>query len=307
MTVVFFVFGIANKWILLGLVFMTEGKGTLYLCATPIGNLEDITLRVLRVLREADLIAAEDTRHTRKLLSHFDIHTPMTSYHRHNHKTKSEYLLRLLSEGRSIALVSDAGVPGISDPGADLAAAAISRQLPVVPLPGASAGITALVISGLPTDAFVFEGFLPTAKKSRRDKLQSLSSEQRPIILYEAPHRLVHVLEDILEICGDGNVSVSRELTKKHEETIRGAVTEVLDHFRYTEPRGEFCVVLQNPTYRPVAMDDMPRARPAEHVALLEKEGMPRKEAIRVAAQLYGLSRREVYRLVLDDKDNLPD
>ena len=289
---------------------MTEEKGVLYLCATPIGNLEDITLRVLRILREADLIAAEDTRRTRKLLSHYDIHTPMTSYHRHNSRKKGEYLIKLLTEGSQIALVSDAGLPGISDPGADLVAEAIERRLRVVPLPGASAGITALVVSGLPADAFVFEGFLPASRKSRRDKLSSLASEPRTIILYEAPHRLIQVLEDILEVCGNGCLAVTRELTKKHEETVRGTVGEVLDYFRLTEPRGEFCLVFKNPapaTRSARDGDDMPPDEPAGHVALLEENGMTRKEAIRATALLYGLPRREVYRLVLERKEKLND
>ena len=283
-------------------------EGALYLCATPIGNLEDITLRVLRILREADLIAAEDTRRARKLLSHYDIHTPVTSYHQHNRKRKGEYLLKLLAEGRQIALVTDAGMPGISDPGADLAAEAINRRIRVIPLPGASAGITALVISGMPTDAFVFEGFLPTAKNSRRAKLRSLINEERPIILYEAPHRLVRVLEDILEICGDGRISAARELTKIHEETIRGTVKEVLEHFRLTEPRGEFCLILKNPARDSVAAlteTGAPLPTPTEYVTQLEKEGKPRKEAMRATAQIYGLSRREVYRMVAAEKEKL--
>ena len=289
---------------------MTEEKGVLYLCATPIGNLEDITLRVLRILREADLIAAEDTRRTRKLLSHYGIHTPITSYHQHNRKTKGEYLLRLLSEGQQIALVSDAGMPGISDPGADLAAEAIKRQLQVVPLPGASAGITALVVSGFPAETFVFEGFLPATRKSRRERLVTLSKEQRVIIIYEAPHRLIRMLEDILEICGDGQVAVSRELTKKHEEIIRGTVKEVLEHFCRIEPRGEFCLVLKNlATNSGTASrsDGIPDWKPTEQVTRLEEAGMQRKEAIRATAQLYGLSRREVYRLVLEEKINRTD
>ena len=287
----------------------TQAKeGTLYLCATPIGNLEDITLRVLRVLREADLIAAEDTRHTRKLLSHYQIHTPMTSYHRHNRKKKGAYLLRLLTEGRQIALVSDAGLPGVSDPGAELAAEALEQRLRVIPLPGASAGITALVISGLPTESFVFEGFLPSTSKSRRAKLRTLINEGRTMIFYEAPHRLRQVLADILEICGNGRLAVARELTKKHEETIRGTVAEALEYFRHNEPRGEFCLILQNPARESGAAlpeTDPAHREPAAYVALLEQEGKPRKEAIRAATQVFGLSRRAVYRLVVEEKEKL--
>jgi 16S rRNA (cytidine1402-2'-O)-methyltransferase len=285
-----------------------EEKGVLYLCATPIGNLEDITLRVLRVLREVDLIAAEDTRHTRKLLSHYNIHTPLTSYHRHNYRKKGEELLKLLANGREIALVSDAGMPGISDPGAELVDEALKRQLKVTPLPGASAGITALVASGLPTNAFVFEGFLPATKKARRDKLHSLVNEQRTLIFYETPHRLLPALEDILEICGNCQLAAARELTKKHEELVRGSVMEVLNHFRQKTPQGEFCLVMKGEgmgveSKGNAGGEQLPP--PAVSVALLEAVGHPLKEAIRTVAKARGMSRREVYRLVVEEKEKL--
>ena len=179
---------------------MTVQKGTLYLCATPIGNLDDITLRVLMVLKECDLIAAEDTRHTRKLLSHFDIHTSLTAYHAHNEQQRGSQLVAKLKQGRSVALVSDAGLPGISDPGVELVQLALQHDIPVVPLPGASAGITALVASGLPAARFVFEGFLPAGKKNRRRRLEKLLNETRTMIIYESPHRLVSALEDSYKI-----------------------------------------------------------------------------------------------------------
>lgn len=278
-----------------------EQRGTLYLCATPIGNLEDITLRALRVLREVDLIAAEDTRHTRKLLSHYNIHTPLTSYHEHNRQKKGEYLLNLLAAGKRIALVSDAGMPGISDPGTELVMLALENNLRVVPVPGPSAGITALVVSGLPTGAFVFEGFLPAARKARRDKLATLSREPRTLIFYEAPHRLTATLADFREIIGNRLMVAARELTKQHEEVVRGTVVEVLEHFRGKEPRGEFCLVLAGATGEWLETTETIQVslEPAEHVAWLEAEGAGRKEAIREVARIHGLPRREVYRAVV--------
>ena len=277
----------------------------LYLCATPIGNLEDITLRVLRVLREAHLIAAEDTRHTRKLLSYYDVHTPLTSYHEHNYRKKGEYLLRLLEEGRQIALVSDAGMPGISDPGAKLVEEALQRQLQVTPLPGASAGITALVVSGLPLETFAFEGFLPATGKARQEKLCTLTSEKRTMIFYESPHRLVRVLEDILKCCGNRRLAVARELTKKHEEVVRGTVTEVLEHFNSDKPKGEFCLIMEGNAKPEQKVQEVPVQDPAVHVALLEESGAPRKDAIRIVAQAHGLPRRVVYNLLVQEKEKL--
>lgn len=281
-----------------------EQKGTLYLCATPIGNLEDITLRVLRILREADLIAAEDTRHTRKLLSHYDIHTPLTSYHEHNRKKKGEYLLDLLASGKQIALVSDAGMPGISDPGTELVMAALKNSFAVVPVPGPSAGITALVVSGLPTGAFVFEGYLPAARKARRDRLSALRREPRTLIFYEAPHRLQAALADILTIMGNRDMAAARELTKRHEEVIRGPVTEVLEYFQEKSPRGEFCLVLAGypGEQTPLAETILVSQTPVEHVTRLVAEGAGLKEAIREVARVHGLPRREVYRAVVLNK-----
>ncbi|MDD4334735.1 MAG: 16S rRNA (cytidine(1402)-2'-O)-methyltransferase [Desulfotomaculaceae bacterium] len=281
-----------------------DAKGTLYICATPIGNLEDITLRVLRILREVDLIAAEDTRHTRKLLSHFQIHTPLTSYHRHNCKMKGEYLLRLMSAGKNIALVSDAGMPGVSDPGAELVAEAVKNGCAVTAAPGPSAAVTALVVSGLPTDSYVFAGFLPAAKKARAEKLQELSRQQWPMIFYEAPHRIKETLAILLKAFGNRPAAAVRELTKLHEEVIRGPLEELADHFNTVEPRGEFTLVVAG------APEEIPSEQEtawrhigaAVHVSMLEAEGMERKKAVQEVARLRGLPKKDVYRLVVEDK-----
>ena len=277
---------------------MPEPAGRLYLCATPIGNLEDITLRALRVLREADLIAAEDTRRTLKLLSRYDIHTPLTSYHRHNMRKKGEELLAALAAGRQVALVADAGLPGISDPGALLVSQAIQRGIAVVPVPGPSAFVTALVVSGLPVDSFVFEGFLPSAVKLRQKKLAALKDEPRTIIFYETPHRLRAALTDMLAAFGDRPMAAARELTKQHEEVVRGTVSEVLCYFQAKEPRGEFTLVVGGSCgegrrqAERFAGAELP---PDELVAFLEAGGMDRREAIRETARRLGLSRRAVY------------
>ncbi len=284
-----------------------EQKGTLYLCATPIGNLEDITLRVLRILREVDLIAAEDTRHTRKLLSHYQIHTPLTSYHRHNCKKKGEYLLDLVSSGKNIALVSDAGMPGVSDPGAELVSEAVKNGCAVIPAPGPSAAVTALVVSGLPSDAFVFAGFLPTARKARAEKLQELSRQRWTMVLYEAPHRIKETLALLLKALGNRRAVAARELTKLHEEVIRGTLGELVDHFNLVEPRGEFTLIVagvpeaesqagQETAWRHIGA--------AAHVATLEAEGMDRKKAIQEVARLRGLPKKDVYRSVVEDRKN---
>ena len=217
----------------------------LYVVATPIGNLEDISLRALRVLREVKLIAAEDTRKTRRLLNAYNIETPLTSYHEHSKRAKLDYLLGYL-EKEDLALVSEAGMPGLSDPGYDLIVAAIERGISVVSVPGPSAVITALVVSGLPTDQFVFVGFLPRRKGQRQRLLRSISDEARTIVAFEAPHRVREALTDIEEILGDRRVSVCRELTKVHEEVFRGRMSQAREHF--AEPRGEFSLVIEGKT-----------------------------------------------------------
>ncbi len=217
--------------------------GTLYLVGTPIGNLEDITLRALRILREVPLIAAEDTRRTRLLLNHYQIKTILTSYYEHNKLTKLEYLLDLL-ETQDIALVSEAGMPGISDPGFELVRAAIEREIPVVPIPGPSAIITAVAAAGLPTDQFTYIGFLPRKAGDRKRRLATVADAQRTIVAYESPHRVPAALADILEVLGDRPIAVARELTKLHEEFVRGTVSEALEHFIRHTPRGEFTLVI---------------------------------------------------------------
>lgn len=272
--------------------------GELYLCSTPIGNLEDITLRVLRILKEADLIAAEDTRHTKKLLNHYQIDTPLTSYHEHNARQKGAYLLGLLQEGKRIALVSDAGTPGISDPGTLLVQQALEAGIPVTPIPGATAAIAALCISGLPTDKFVFEGFLPRSDKERRQRLEQLAREERTMIFYEAPHRLVATLKAFNEQFPHRRLVAARELTKQYEEVLRGTPGELLDHFQEITPRGEFTLLLEG--RREGEDDDEAGATPdpAELVKSLEEQGWEWREAIREAARQLGVPKREIYRLV---------
>jgi len=218
--------------------------GTLYLCGTPIGNLEDITLRALRILKEVDLIAAEDTRVTRKLLSHYQIKTPITSYHQHNKIKKGKELIHLLEKGKNIALVSDAGMPGISDPGYDLVCLAIENKISLVPIPGPTAILSALVISGFPTKHFTFEGFLPASRKNRLKLLKKLKEEERVMIFFESPHRILKSLSDMLEILGNRQIAIMRELTKKFEEVVRGSISEVIDRFNFTPPKGELTIVL---------------------------------------------------------------
>jgi len=222
----------------------SSGRGTLYLIATPIGNLEDITLRALRMLREADLLAAEDTRRTRRLLEHYDISRPLISYHDHNKEHRSARLLEALRQGRSVALVSDAGTPGISDPAFYLVRLAIEHDVPVVPIPGPASPIAALVVSGLPPDRFVFEGFLPAKAGKRRARLRALAEEPRTIVLFESPHRLVRTLREILDILGDRPAAVARELTKKFEEVSRGPVSGLLERYAEKKPKGEIVILL---------------------------------------------------------------
>ena len=222
----------------------SNSVGSLYLVSTPIGNLEDISLRALRILKEVDLIAAEDTRRTGLLLKHFGITNRMQSYHDHNKSRKSPILLRQLSMGKSIAIVSDSGTPGISDPAYYLVKRAVEDAITVIPIPGATAVISGLIVSGLPTDRFIFEGFLPH-KKGRKPRLNLLSTESRTIVLYEAPHRLLRTLSDLLENLGDRTMAVCREMTKRFEEILRGSISEMIDNFTHRKPRGEFILIIQ--------------------------------------------------------------
>jgi len=281
--------------------------GTLYLVGTPIGNLEDISMRALRILREVSVIAAEDTRQTRKLLSHFDIHTPLVSYHEHNQRTAGPALIARLAAGEDVALVTDAGMPAISDPGENLVRQAVAAGIRVVPVPGPTAFVAALVVSGLPTDRFVFEGFLPTKKKDREAALARLKQEQRTWILYEAPHRLLETLEDLDRTLGERPMAVARELTKVHEEVLRGTPRQLLQHFRNHPPRGEFVLVGQGASVdaaqpheetKPAAQEELARA-----VAELEARGMDRKAAMKEVAARFGVTRREVYEAVVAAKE----
>ena len=268
--------------------------GTLYIVATPIGNLEDVTLRALRVLREARLIAAEDTRTTRKLLAHYDIHTPLSSFHDANAARKLPSMMAALGQG-DVALVSDAGMPLVSDPGYQLVAEALAQGIPVVALPGASAVTTALAASGLPASQFLFLGFLPRKQGERRDLLQALTREPRTLVAFEAPHRLRRTLQDILTVLGDRHIAVCRELTKLHEEVFRGPVREAVEHF--TEPRGEFTLVIHG-AGPPEAAADTDEAR--HELLRLRGQGARAKEAVDTVTATTGLPRRHVYRLWLE-------
>jgi 16S rRNA (cytidine1402-2'-O)-methyltransferase len=268
--------------------------GTLYIVGTPIGNLEDISLRALRILGAVDLIAAEDTRRTRKLLTHYEIETPLTSYHEHNKLAKLDELLSTLQQ-KDVALVSEAGMPGLSDPGYELIEAAIAQGIPVVPVPGPSALITALVVSGLPTDSFLYLGFLPRRRKERRQFLASVARETRTLVAFEAPHRLLASLADLKAVLGDRRIAAARELTKMYEEVWRGSVSQALAHFEENPPRGEFTLVIEGAEERP-AWDE---GQVMEALAELIAEGAQKKDAIKAVADLAGWPKREVYKVAL--------
>ncbi len=274
-------------------------SGTLYLCATPIGNLEDITLRVLRLLREVDVIAAEDTRNTLKLLNHFEIQTPMTSYHEHNKQTKGPILVERLLAGESIALVTDAGMPGISDPGADLLRLCREAGVAVTVAPGASAAVTALVLSSMDTRRFVFEGFLPPEKKERRAILAALEKEHRSMIFYEAPHRLTDTLAELAALFGEERpLAVVRELTKKFEEVRRDSIGGHLQYFTDHPPKGEFVLICEGLSLRAQRQEQQEgwESIPlSEHIARYLAEGMSEKDAMKQAAKDRGVSKREIY------------
>ncbi len=268
---------------------------TLYLVGTPLGNLEDITLRALRILREVDLVAAEDTRNTKKLFSHYEIHTPITSYHEHNKTTKTAYLLEQL-QSKDIAVVSDSGMPGLSDPGYELVVAAVAHGIRVVPIPGPTAPITALVASGLPTDSFTYLGFLSRRATARRSSLQAVKNSPHSLIIFEAPHRLLNTLNDIREILGDREVAVGRELTKMYEEIWRGAVSEAIEHFTATAPRGEFTLVIAGA----VVDDQWTENRVRAAVKELRAEGTSAKDTAREVSAASGWSKRNVYEIAIE-------
>lgn len=277
--------------------------GTLFIVGTPIGNLEDITHRALRILRSVAVIACEDTRETRKLLQHFQIDTPTTSYHEHNRRKAGPMLIRRLLEGEDVALVSDAGMPAISDPGEELVRSAVEAGIPVVPIPGPTAFVTALVASGLPTRRFAFEGFLPHKGRERRRALERLKGEERTLILYEAPHRLLETLRDLRAALGDRQMVAGREMTKIHEEYVRGAISEVIDHFTRHAPRGEFVLVLQGAEEDAAGGEAPDPALLAQEVEAFMAQGVDRKVAMKEVALRYGVSRKAVYQALLDAKE----
>jgi len=277
---------------------MKMNDGILYICPTPIGNLEDITLRTINVLKEVDLIAAEDTRHTLKLLNHYDIKKPLISYHEHNKITKGEKLLEKLKNGEKIALVTDAGMPGISDPGQDIIKLCIENGIQVVALPGPTAFVLALVMSGLTTDRFVFEGFLPSKGKERKDILEKLIYETRTIILYEAPHRIEALLKDLLETLGNRKISISRELTKIHEETFRGTVEKAIEKFQTQKPKGEFVIVVEGAKGNEENSFDHISIK--EHIKMYMDEGLSKKDSIKRVAKERNIPKSQVYREGID-------
>jgi len=278
--------------------------GTLYLCATPIGNLEDMTFRVIRTLKEVDLIAAEDTRNSIKLLNHFEIKTPMTSYHEYNKIEKGHKLVEKLQEGMNIALITDAGTPGISDPGEELVKMCYEAGIEVTSLPGAAACITALTLSGLSTRRFAFEAFLPTDKKEHQDVLRELQEETRTIILYEAPHRLLKTLRELEGVLGaDRRLTVCRELTKKHETAFQTTFAEAIAYYEETEPRGECVLVIEGKSREQIRQEEVNKWEEMslrEHMDFYEKQGMERKEAMKQVAKDRGMAKREVYKALLD-------
>lgn len=287
--------------------------GTLYLVGTPIGNLEDITFRALRVLKTVSVIAAEDTRHTGKLLHHFQVTTPQVSYHEHNRQQRIPQLIARLQAGEAIALVSDAGMPGISDPGYELVCACVANQLTVVPIPGPSAVITAIAAAGLPSDRFVFEGFLPVKGKARKARLEALKTELRTTVLYESPHRLIKTLADLADILGaDRAVTLARELTKRYEEFWRGTVGDAIAHYQSTSPKGEFTLLLAPASTPPLSLS---KAEITTELKNLLAQGQSRTEASRNLAQRSDLSKREIYQIsveidiysVLQDKSGSED
>lgn len=276
--------------------------GILYLCATPIGNLEDITLRVLRILKEVDLIAAEDTRNSIKLLNHFEIKTPMTSYHEFNKYEKGRILIDRILEGKNIALITDAGTPGISDPGEELVKMAYEAGILVTSLPGACAAVTALTLSGLSTRRFVFEAFLPNDKKEKQAVLKELIQETKTIILYEAPHRLLKTLKELYEAFGDRKMTICRELTKRHETAFTTTLKEAVMFYETKDPKGECVLVIEGRSRRDILLEEQQKWEEysmEEHMEYYIAKGMEKKEAMKAVAADRGLKKRDVYQALL--------
>lgn len=286
-------------------IYMNEnGIGELYLCATPIGNLEDMTFRCIRVLKEADVIAAEDTRNSIKLLNHFEIKTPMTSYHEFNKVEKARVLVEKLLKGETVALITDAGTPGISDPGEELVRQCIEAGIKVTPVPGAAACINALIMSGMPTRRFCFEAFLPSDKKEKADVLEQLKAEQRTIIIYEAPHRLLRTLTELESALGGmRKIAVCKELTKRHETVYRDTISGALGYYTANEPKGEYVLVIEGRSPKELleekraAWDDMSIE---EHFNMYVSQGMGKKDAMKLVAKDRGVSKRDIYNALLD-------
>lgn len=283
-----------------------ETKGILYICGTPIGNLEDITLRVLRILKKVKLIAAEDTRRTKKLLNHYHIDTKATSYHEYNKFKKAPYLVEILKNGQDIALVSDAGMPGISDPGYVLIDLALKSNIKIIPIPGVSALITALVVSGLPIDKFVFEGFLPRKIKERKRYFRSIENEERTVIFYETPHRLKRALKDMLEVWGDRKIVIARELTKIFEEIIRGKLSQVLTEISTKEIKGEITLVVQG-GIKKKEKDKIDFLKNEyimqEYLKKLKNQGYSNKDIIKIAQEKLDIPKNLIYKKLLEMKN----
>lgn len=281
-------------------------EGILYICGTPIGNLEDITLRVLKILKEVKLIAAEDTRHTKKLLNHYQINTKVTSYYEYNKIKKATYLVEMLKNSQDIALVSDAGMPGISDPGYVLVNLALKNNIKIIPIPGVSALITALVVSGLPTDKFVFEGFIPRKIKERKRYFKSIENEERTIIFYEAPHRLKRALKDMLDVWGERKIVIARELTKMYEEIIRGNLSQVLSEINTKEIKGEITLVVQG-GIRKKENDTTDFLKDEcimeEYLKKLKKQGYSSKDTIKITQEKLNLPKNLIYKKLLEMKN----
>lgn len=277
-------------------------SGKLYLCATPIGNLEDITLRVLRTLKEVDLIAAEDTRNSIKLLNHFDIKTPMTSYHEYNKIDKAYVLINKMREGQNIALITDAGTPGISDPGEELAAMCCEAGIEFTSLPGPAACITALTLSGLSTRRFAFEAFLPADKKERKMILEELKNETRTIIIYEAPHRLVRTLEELRETLGNRRMTLCRELTKKHETAFHTTIENLITFYTTEKPLGECVLVVEGKSHQEMKEEQQAsweKTTIEDHMKIYEEKGYSRKEAMKLVANDRGVTKRDIYQYLI--------
>ena len=279
--------------------------GILYLCATPIGNLEDITFRVIRILKEVDVIAAEDTRNSIKILNHFEIKTPMTSYHEFNKYDKGKYLVERLLAGENVALITDAGTPGISDPGEELVKMCYEAGVEVTSLPGAVACVTALILSGKSTRRFCFEAFLPTDKKERRDTLEELKRETRTIVMYEAPHRLTKTLVELESVLGNRNISICRELTKKYETIFRTTFIDAIEYYKETPVKGECVLVIDGDSrekQKEEKQEEWKQLTLEEHMQHYEEQGIASKEAMKLVAKDRGVTKRDVYQALLENK-----